>query len=55
MSLMADLDILVREFHDIPDDEDTIDYCEKNGLDYQTELEKLYFRRELAKKISERR
>lgn len=35
---MSDLDIAIREEHNIPDYIDTITWCEQNGYDYRTEL-----------------
>ena len=43
---MSDLDIYVRERHNISEDEDTVIWCMKNGLDYSTELKKVYFEKE---------
>lgn len=40
MGFVSNLDLLVREFYDIPDDEETQVYCEKNGMDYPEELMK---------------
>lgn len=39
---MSDVDILVREKHNIPEDEDTDEWCEKNGLDYGEEMLKAF-------------
>ena len=40
---MSDVDLMVREKHDIPDDEDTLEWCKRNGLDYSEELWKAFF------------
>ena len=40
MGFVSNLDLLVREFHDIPDDVETCVYCKEHGLDYQEELMK---------------
>ena len=32
---MGDIDILVRELYDIPEDEDTLEFCEKYDIDYE--------------------
>lgn len=42
MGFMSDLDLKIREANDIPDDMDTLDYCDANGLDYRNELEKAF-------------
>lgn len=45
MSRMANLDILIREANDIPDDvEDTKEWCKEHGIDYEDELFKAFSR-----------
>lgn len=39
---MSDVDLMVREKHDVPDDENTREWCERNGLDYGDELLKAF-------------
>lgn len=59
----SDYDLMVREKHQIPDDSDTKDWCEENGLDYQGELLKAFSEsekfagdiRELLKALSEKK
>lgn len=39
---MGSIDILVREKHQIPEDETTEDWCNKHGLDYGDEMLKAF-------------
>ena len=42
MGKMSNLDLIVREINDIPDEEETKAWCEKNGLDYEDEIFKAF-------------
>lgn len=41
---MSDLDILVREMYEIPEDEDTIDWCDEHGVNYKDAIRQVYLR-----------
>ena len=43
---MSDLDILVREMYDIPEDEDTVDFCDKHDIDYADAVRQAYLKGE---------
>lgn len=53
MSRMADLDILVREANGIPEDQDTKEWCEKNGKDYNDEIFKAFSRSKIIERNKE--
>lgn len=50
MSRMADLDILVREANDIPEDEDTKEWCKKHHKDYNDEIFKAFSRSKIIER-----
>ncbi len=35
---MSDLDLELREKYNIPEEKDTMEWCEENGIDYQEEI-----------------
>lgn len=41
--MMSDLDLELREKHNIPDEKDTAEWCEENGIDYREELINIYY------------
>lgn len=43
---MSDLDILVREKYEIPEDEDTVEFCEKHDIDYANAIRMAYLKGE---------
>lgn len=46
---MSDLDLELREKYNIPEEKDTMEWCEENGIDYQEELIKIYISDEIHK------
>ena len=55
---MSDLDLELREKYNIPDEKDTMEWCEENGIDYQEELIRIYISDEIhetAKQFRQKR
>lgn len=39
---MSDLDIMVREMYKIPEDEDTVDWCDEHSVNYKDTVRQVY-------------
>lgn len=42
--IVSDLDILVREMYGIPEDEDTVDWCDEHGVNYKDAIRQVYMK-----------